>query len=176
VVEDPQTAEGCPAARFNDLYRRHFAAVYSYVLRRCSMMDEAPDLVAQIFAVAWQAIGKVPDSPADILWLYGVGRRVMSQHRRGESRRLRLVRRAAQAGMVDDGGADTASGLDDPLEFLRDWRLRPREAELIRLLFWEDLTHAEAAAVLGCSTNAVAIRLHRTLRRLRRQAHLGENS
>jgi DNA-directed RNA polymerase specialized sigma24 family protein len=35
------------------------------------------------------------------------------------------------------------------------------------LVYWEQLSHAEAAQVLGCSPNAVAIRTHRAKERLR---------
>ena len=46
-------------------------------------------------------------------------------------------------------------------------RLRPKDAEILRLIVWEELSHAEVAGVFGCSTNAVAIRWHRAIRRLR---------
>jgi RNA polymerase sigma factor (sigma-70 family) len=46
-------------------------------------------------------------------------------------------------------------------------RLRPVEREAIALVHWEQLSHAEAAQVLGCSANAVAIRVHRARARLR---------
>jgi RNA polymerase sigma factor (sigma-70 family) len=46
-------------------------------------------------------------------------------------------------------------------------RLRPAEREAIALVHWEQLPHAEAAQVLGCSVNAVAIRVHRAHARLR---------
>ena len=45
-------------------------------------------------------------------------------------------------------------------------RLRPAEQELLRLWAWEDLAPADIALVLGTTTNAVNIRLHRARRRL----------
>jgi len=41
------------------------------------------------------------------------------------------------------------------------------EREAIALVHWEQLSHDEAARVLGCSSNAVAIRVHRARSRLR---------
>ena len=38
---------------------------------------------------------------------------------------------------------------------------------MLQLVLWEQLSHAEAAQVLGCSANAVAIRVHRAKARLR---------
>ena len=40
-------------------------------------------------------------------------------------------------------------------------RLSAADRELLRLVAWEELSHAEIAATLGVSVNAVAIRLHR---------------
>jgi len=48
-------------------------------------------------------------------------------------------------------------------------RLAPGEREALQLVHWERLSHAEAAAVLGCSANAVAIRVHRARTRLREE-------
>ena len=48
-------------------------------------------------------------------------------------------------------------------------RLSGREREAVLLVLWEELSHADAAQVLGCSANAVAIRVHRAKTRLRRE-------
>jgi RNA polymerase sigma-70 factor, ECF subfamily len=44
-------------------------------------------------------------------------------------------------------------------------RLRPKDRELLRLAEWEELTTGELAQVFKCSTNAIAVRLHRAHRR-----------
>jgi len=41
------------------------------------------------------------------------------------------------------------------------------DREVLQLVFWDDLTHAEAAAVLGCSVNAVELRFRRAQARVR---------
>jgi RNA polymerase sigma-70 factor (ECF subfamily) len=46
-------------------------------------------------------------------------------------------------------------------------RLSPGEREALQLVLWDELSHAEAAQVLGCSANAVTIRVHRAKARLR---------
>ena len=45
--------------------------------------------------------------------------------------------------------------------------LRPADREALLLVHWEQLTYAEAAETLGCSVNAVGIRVHRAKERLR---------
>jgi RNA polymerase sigma-70 factor (ECF subfamily) len=48
------------------------------------------------------------------------------------------------------------------------------DRELLALVGWEGLDHAQIATVLGCSRNAVRIRLHRARKRFRRA--LDENA
>ena len=55
----------------------------------------------------------------------------------------------------DDGGAALAALA----------RLSSSDQELLRLVAWEELTHAEIAHVLDISVNAVTIRLHRARQR-----------
>ena len=47
-------------------------------------------------------------------------------------------------------------------------RLREPDREILRLVAWEGCTTGELATVLGCSSNAAAVRLHRARRRLRK--------
>ena len=51
------------------------------------------------------------------------------------------------------------------LEALRE--LKPAEREALLLVHWEELSYAEAAQTLGCSANAVGIRVHKAKARLR---------
>jgi RNA polymerase sigma-70 factor (ECF subfamily) len=46
-------------------------------------------------------------------------------------------------------------------------RLRPDDRELLMLIAWEGLDATQAAAVLGCSRQALDTRLHRARARLR---------
>jgi DNA-directed RNA polymerase specialized sigma24 family protein len=39
--------------------------------------------------------------------------------------------------------------------------LRPADREALQLVLWDELSHAEAAAVLGCSPNAFELRYRR---------------
>ena len=47
--------------------------------------------------------------------------------------------------------------------------LKEADQELLRLVAWEAMPHNQIAQVLGCSENAVAIRLHRARQRLAQQ-------
>jgi RNA polymerase sigma-70 factor, ECF subfamily len=151
-----------PQLRFEALYREHYGAIYAYVVRRLEDPGVAPDVVAEVFAVAWRRLAELPEQPEDRLWLYGVARRCVAGERRSLRRRLRLWARVADAAVVAEAPGVEAATLRDAIRALPDG-----EREALMLVLWEGLSHAEAAAVLGCSANAVGVRLHRARGRLR---------
>jgi RNA polymerase sigma-70 factor (ECF subfamily) len=79
--------------RFSYLYREHYRSVWAYAVRRIESRADAADVVADVFATAWRRLPDVPDSPADLLWLYGVARRVVAGKRRSAARMRNLIAR-----------------------------------------------------------------------------------
>ncbi|SDH90290.1 RNA polymerase sigma-70 factor, ECF subfamily [Sinosporangium album] len=74
--------------RFEAVYRRTYEQILGYAVRRCSSPEDAADVVAETYVIAWRRITELPDGEAGKLWLYGVARRVLANHRRSEQRRL----------------------------------------------------------------------------------------
>ena len=96
--------------RFRHVYAEHVDRVLGYALRRTDRPEDAADVVAETFLVAWRRLGDVPEEPRTRLWLYGVARRVLANQRRGERRRTSLGERlAADLATADD--IDTAMKL-----------------------------------------------------------------
>jgi RNA polymerase sigma-70 factor (ECF subfamily) len=164
--------EKCREERFEALYVQHYPAIYAYVHRRLvGLGAEVTDVVADVFSVAWRRLDEVPDAPQARLWLYAVARRCVARARRSGWRRWRL-----QARLSEEARAGTDRRSEDPqVSLVRDAveRLRPVDREVVRLVMWDGLTHAEVARVLGCSTNAVAVRLHKARKRLRAELEGG---
>jgi RNA polymerase sigma-70 factor (ECF subfamily) len=151
--------------RFAALYEAQFHSIYTYVWRRV-VPSQVADAVQEVFAVAWRAARDIPAPPEDRLWLYGVARRVVSRSRWEVARQGRLRDRLARA--VEKQGA--GRGLADPAEARLEAalaRLRPRDLEVVRLVIWDDLDRRDVAGLLGCSVNAVDIRFHRAMKRMR---------
>ncbi|MGX6603349.1 RNA polymerase sigma factor [Micromonosporaceae bacterium Da 78-11] len=158
-----------PEERFNRLWQEHAAAVLRYARRRVAD-EQADEVVAETFVVARRRLDEVP--AAALPWLFAVARRVGANVRRSDRRwdalRDRIADEAPRDGPAvgGDGPGDTGSGrAAQVLSALQ--RLPDDDRELLMLLAWDGLTRPEAAAALGCSRGALAVRLHRARHRLR---------
>jgi RNA polymerase sigma factor (sigma-70 family) len=155
---------------FASLYHRHYRAIRDFCRRRVPR-DVVDDVVAETFLTAWRRIDDVPRGDQGLLWLYGVAYRVIGNHWRSAARRRRLEDRLR----VIDGGPASAS--DDAVvaadqgRLVRDAaaRLNEKDADVLRLAAWEQLSTADIAAVLGIAPNAVKQRLHRAKQHLGRE-------
>ncbi|HYN93908.1 MAG TPA: RNA polymerase sigma factor, partial [Pilimelia sp.] len=155
-------------ARFEAMYTATFAHILGYAVRRCDCPEDAADVVAETFATAWRRMDAVPPGEQARLWLYGVARNVLANHRRGRARRADLS--VALAAQVADLYAPSAEDSAQAGTVGRAFRGLPDDdRELLSLVVWEGLDPGEIARVLGCSRNAVRIRLHRARRRLAQQ-------
>ncbi len=148
---------------FRQLFESTYPQIVAYARRRTLTAADADDVVAEIYATAWRRAEALADVDVPLAWLYGIGLNVVRNRRRSSERHLRLVGEATSAARTTPPVADPAEAIivRQALQELPD-----DDAELIRLIAWEGLSHAEAGSVLGCSTNAVGIRLHRARQRL----------
>jgi RNA polymerase sigma-70 factor (ECF subfamily) len=154
-------------AAFRAAYEEHLATVYRYIVSRSPNPSDVPDLVAEVFATLWRRADTLPAEAELRAWLIGVARNVLSNQRRGVRRRERLVLRMAAEPQAA-GRSEPGSELSERL--VRALRALPaRDREALLLVVWDDLGHEEAAVALGCSRNALDVRLHRARRRLARE-------
>ncbi len=135
-------------------------AVARYAARRVAP-EAVQDVVSETFLVAWRRYGEL-DGEA-LPWLLGIARRVAANQRRAGARRRALLERLhgaavpAFAGEVSGAGPALAAA----------WALLgERDREALMLVAWDGLEHRDAAIVMGCSTGAFTVRLHRARRRL----------
>jgi RNA polymerase sigma factor (sigma-70 family) len=154
--------------RFEFCYRALYAPVSAYVLRRVASPEAAAEIVAETFLTLWRRLDDAPAGEGLRPWTYGIARRVIANHLRGERRRTALNDR-----LVTDF-ARVVQQLPDPADSVTDRsqlrtalaQLSERDQELLRLVAWEGLTNDEIAVVLDVRPAAVRLRLHRARRRL----------
>ncbi len=159
--------------RFRQLFETGYQPLVAYARRRTLNPAMADDVVAETFATAWRRRADLRPGAAPLPWLYGIAANVLRNQRRSQGRALRLVDRlhhdplSATVAQIDLEPPDPE--LHDALD-----RLSFDDREILRLVTWEEMNHAEVAEALGCSVNAVGIRLHRARKRLRHE--LGDGS
>jgi RNA polymerase sigma-70 factor (ECF subfamily) len=149
--------------RFEDIVDEVFEPLQRYLYRRMPA-DSVDDVLSETLMVVWRRLDEVP-SDASLPWCYGVARRVLSNHRRGDQRRLRLVDRltaeprsvATDPQGIDDGDPHLEAALE---------QLSDQERELIHLWAWEQLEPREIALVIDSTPNAISLRLTRAKQKL----------
>lgn len=156
--------------QFEHAYLDCYAAVQRYVARRVAP-EAVQDVVADTFLTAWRRYGQLQGEP--LPWLLGIARRTAANHRRGGARRdalrerLRSEPASSAPQRFDDGDPHVAAALAT---------LSERDREALTLVAWDGLEHRVAATVMGCSTGAFTVRMHRARRKLERALASEESS
>ena len=159
-------------ARFEQLYRDYAGRVLAYALRRTDA-ELAYEVVAETFVVVWRRLERVPTEP--LPWLLGVARRVLANERRSsERRRSLLVELAANEQLRPRVQIET-----EPVAKVRAvanaiTALPENDQELLKLVIWDGLSTKDAAVVMGYTSGACRVRIHRAKRRLAAQLERDE--
>ena len=153
---------------FEALFRDTRVAMLRYLIRRAPSEDAA-DLLAEVYLVAWRRRADLPSCDERRLWLYGVARRLLAEHHRTSFARTDAERSADVAAppgrrTTDD---DRDAAVRRALESLGDL-----DRELVSLTTREGLSPAEAARVVGITAGTARVRLHRARARLARHPRL----
>jgi RNA polymerase sigma factor (sigma-70 family) len=150
---------------FERLYEAQYGSIYAYVRRRLASSCDVPDVVSEVFTVAWRRVDELPSPPEDRLWLFGVAHRCLLAHQRQRWGRARLLSmlesQSNRIELVEVSSDPSHFRLRSALE-----SLRFKDREVLILVYWDGLSHADAAIVLGCSVNAVALRVKKAKARL----------
>ncbi len=154
-------------ARFRALFDRHYRSVLAYFRRRLPG-DDAFDAAEDVFLVAWRRLDDVPDDDQALPWLYGIAHNVLRNHQRSGRRALRLRARLTTEPPVPvpNPGDQVADRAEQAAVLAAMDRLPFNDREVLRLAYWEELPHTQIGSILGCSPGAVAVRVHRAIRRL----------
>lgn len=147
---------------FRGLFDCHLADLWRFARRRVDSAEVADDIAAETFAVAWRRRGQPPDGSDTRLWLFGVARNVIANHRRGEARRRRLYLR-----LVSNRPGEAVAPPEPPAGLREAFAaLSDAEREVMIMRHWDGLAVHEIATLLECTPNAVSLRLHKAKRRL----------
>ncbi len=152
--------------RFRILYNDLYDDLWRYIQRRSINTEEARDTLSEVFLVAWRRLEDIPAGNEARLWLFGVARNLVKTSWRKRKRSGDLLVRIGSE-MSTRGTTDEELDNSGVLKIVKALQfLSENDQEILRLLAWENLSHKEISVVLGCSENAVAIRIRRARVRL----------
>ncbi|MCI0451428.1 MAG: sigma-70 family RNA polymerase sigma factor [Candidatus Latescibacteria bacterium] len=153
-------------------YDRYSTFVYS--LARSVLRDDgdAEDVVQDVFFRVWERADAFdPDRGSPAAWLTTMTRRLAIDRTRSRSFRAR-GREApleAVAGSASDAGRDSVTNSAEANEVLAALeQLEPAYREVIRLSYYEGLSHSGIATKLGTPLGTVKSRLREGVTQLRR--------
>lgn len=152
-------------ASFETLLRRHYDRVHRLAWRLTGSRPDADDLAQEVCCTLVEKMGSFKGEAKFATWLVGITVNACRDHRR---RGMTLSR-------FRDGLSALArlAALPDGRDMYRQtWlasdlaRLDPLLRDTVVLVVGEDLTHAEAASVLGVAESTVSWRIHEARRHL----------
>jgi RNA polymerase sigma-70 factor (ECF subfamily) len=154
--------------------RSNAADLLRYLLRRIDR-DEAPDVLADVFMTTWRRRDVVPQDPLRArMWLFGVARRTVANHRRSGTRASALTARLRVA--LEESVASGATSYPGSVADEREREVRaavaalpPRQRELVRLVHWDAMTLTEAAEIAGIRASTARSHYARARERLERE-------
>jgi RNA polymerase sigma-70 factor (ECF subfamily) len=149
-----------------EAYQRWSALVYTLALRSLGQASDAEDVLQRTFVSAWE--GRATYDPARgrlSAWLVAITRRRIADALEARTRLRDLdARLRAEAGVPAGGGTDLADRLVIADEL---GRLDTTARAVMRLAFYDDLTHTQIAERLGLPVGTVKSHIRRSLDRLK---------
>lgn len=152
------------------IYRRWSPLVYSVAIRSLGQVTDAEDVTQKVFVAAWTGrAGYRPERASLPTWLLGITRNKIVDAHKGRARQTRIATLvASNADLPVDDSVDVARRLLIADEIAR---LDAVPQQVLRLAFYEDLTHAQIAQRLQLPPGTVKSHIRRSLIKLR--ARLG---
>jgi RNA polymerase sigma-70 factor (ECF subfamily) len=153
---------------FAELYDFYLPRVYGFIFRRVRDRDVAEDLTSMTFQRALENVRR-PDFRNESLggWLYRVASNAVVDHVRRDRHNVPIGDLDGRDEPVDTALDALAAALDRDVLRRALRQLPNNHRELLVLRFYDDLDVTEICAVLSCSREVLAVRLHRALRALR---------
>jgi RNA polymerase sigma-70 factor, ECF subfamily len=172
-AELARSAAGGDRDSFCALVERHYDFIFRIAWRLTGNRTEAEDVAQEVCARLGRAIRSYRGGAAFTTWLYAI---VVNAVRDAGRRSLREAARAqawAVQALID---GEAAPEPDDPAEAL--WQavrcLPPKQREAVTLVYGEEMNHAEAAELMGCSEATVSWHIHEAKKRLKQIMSAGE--
>jgi RNA polymerase sigma factor (sigma-70 family) len=149
------------------VYRRYSALVYTVALRSLGEVTEAEDVTQKVFVAAWSGRQNYqPDRASLPAWLLGITRNKVVDAHQARSKQRRIQNELAADSQPQSDPLDIAERLILAEEIAK---LDEVPQRVLRMAFYEDLTHAQIAERLQMPPGTVKSHIRRSLIKLKRR-------
>lgn len=171
VLEDNLVAES-GSESFVLLYDRYFSRVYNYIRYRCTELNEADDLTAQVFLKALVNLDKYDPQKAPFdAWLFTIARNLINDFFR-KKRHYFVVDIEEVEHILSHSGRpleEKVERSEEKYQLLESMQqLSARHRDIIALKFGANMTNREIANITGLTEQNVGVLLHRGIKKLRK--------
>lgn len=152
-----------------EAYRQFAPLLHTLALRSLGDRAAADDATQEVFIRAWRSRATYNPAAAPVpAWLVGIARNVITDARAAAAREQRKVLAAAGNLAEPDHSGAAAEAMADRLLLDGELsRLGEPQGSIMRLAFYEDLTHEQIARRLDLPLGTVKSHIRRSLSRLR---------
>lgn len=156
------------------VYRRYSALVFTVALRSLGDASEAEDVVQKVFVAAWTGRKTYKPERASLsAWLMGITRNKVADAHQSRTRQRRIQNEVGASLGAPPDTFDIADRLVIADEISR---LDAVPQRVLRMAFFEDLTHAQIAERLQLPPGTVKSHIRRSLIKLRRRLEVAAHA
>ena len=174
-VDDEEERELCGRFAAGDeraleqIYRRWSPIVFTLALRVLGDRGDAEDVTQKTFVAAWTSRASYDPAKGRLsTWLVTITRRRIADTLETRRRVRELQEKLQRFAVTDDEAISSDIDLGDRLLLADEIdRLEPDAQRVVRLAFYDDLTHQQIAARLDMPLGTVKSHIRRSLTRLR---------
>lgn len=161
-----KAAGGCRQS-FAALIDRHYDRIYRLAWRWSGSRDKAEDIAQDVCVKLGSAIRSYRGDAAFTTWLHRIAYTTTLDHLR-ISQRMIAVEPSEIIRLID---AEVGSSAEDNVIGQEMWTavraLPPQQRDAVLLIYGEDMSHAEAAHLMGCSEKTVSWHVHEAKKKLK---------
>ncbi|MCR5855286.1 RNA polymerase sigma factor [Mesorhizobium sp. J428] len=151
---------------FAELVARHYDFVFRVAWKWCGRKTDAEDIAQEVCARLGRSIRSFTGQGAFTTWLYALTLNVARDHGR---KLLRESRKTAAFGVHAAAFGEAMPEPDERADAL--WeavrKLPDKQREAVLLVYGEDLSHGDAAEIMGCAEPTVSWYIHEAKKRLK---------
>ena len=150
-----------------EIYRRYSALIFTVALRSLGEASEAEDVTQKVFVAAWTGRANFRPERASLpAWLLGITRNKVVDAHQARAKQRRIANELAVNAQPPPEPSDVAARLIIAEEISR---LDEVPQRVLRMAFYEDLTHAQIAERLQLPPGTVKSHIRRSLIKLKRR-------